>query len=64
MKKAMQDNTKIPVEAVRRIKLSPTSELAWRSSVLVMFFDINPIIKNNPCEHSSGLPQGVACDRK
>lgn len=41
----MQDITKIPVEAERRSKLSPTSEVAWRSPVLVMFFDINPIAK-------------------
>ena len=44
----MQDITKIPVDAVRRIKLSPASELALRSTVLVMFFDINPIMKNYP----------------
>ena len=48
MKKAMQDITKIPVETVRRIKLSPTSEVARRSPVPVVFFDINPIAKNDP----------------
>lgn len=48
MKKAMQDITKIPVEAVRRIKLSPSSEVALRSPVSVVFFDINLIAKNDP----------------
>ena len=69
MKKTMQDITKMPVDAVRRIKFSPTSELARRSSVSVMFFDINPIVKSYPFlltngALSSGLPIRVACDRK